>query len=124
MGVLKNKKMKRLIKKAIATVVVGIMLTLNVQAAGNDKNSKPVLSNVSETIKDHVKFPKLLLNYKQEENVNVVFTVDELGKVNLVVANTDNLVLKQAIETQFAKLKLTQLKANNTYSIQFKFKTL
>lgn len=124
MGVLKNKKMKRLIKKTIATVAVGIMLTLNVQAAGNDKNSKPVLSNVSETIKDHVKFPKLLLNYKQEENVNVVFTVDELGKVNLVVANTDNLVLKQAIETQFAKLKLTQLKANNTYSIQFKFKTL
>lgn len=124
MGVLKNKKMKRLIKKTIGTVAVGIMLTLNVQAAGNDKNSKPVLSNVSETIKDHVKFPKLLLNYKQEENVNVVFTVDELGKVNLVVANTDNLVLKQAIETQFAKLKLTQLKANNTYSIQFKFKTL
>lgn len=124
MGVLKNKKMKRLIKKTIATVAVGIMLTLNVQAAGNDKNSKPVLSNVSETIKDHVKFPKLLLNHKQEENVNVVFTVDELGKVNLVVANTDNLVLKQAIETQFAKLKLTQLKANNTYSIQFKFKTL
>ena len=124
MGVFKNKKMKRLIKKTIATVAAGIMLTLNVQAAENDKNSKPVLSNVSETIKDHVKFPKLLLNYNEEENVNVVFTVDELGKVNLVVANTDNLVLKQAIETQFAKLKLTQLKANNTYSIQFKFKTL
>lgn len=116
--------MKTLIKKTIAIVAAGIMLTLNVQAAENDKNSKPVLTNVSETIKDHIKFPRLLLDYKQEENVNVVFTVDELGKVNLVVANTDNLVLKHAIETQFAKLKLAQLKANNTYSIQFKFKTL
>ena len=54
----------------------------------------------------------------------MVFTVNETGNVNLVVVNTTNENLKKSIETQFVKLKLNNLKANNAYSVVFNFKTI
>ena len=79
---------------------------------------------VVKTIKDHVKFPNFSINGIQQEKVNVIFTVNETGQVNLVIANTGNVSLKRTIEEQFLKLTLKQLKANNAYSIQFNFKTI
>ena len=64
------------------------------------------------------------MHFNEEEKVNVVFTVNEIGEVNLVVANTTNESLKKSIETQFMKLKLNKLKANNAYSVVFNFKTI
>jgi len=115
--------MKTLIKKTLTILAASLLIGVNAKASDNDK-LKINLSEVSSTIKQHVKFPNVLLNYKQDEIVNVVFTVNEQGKVNLVIANTENEMLKKAIESQFQKLTLTQLKANNAYSIQFNFKTL
>ena len=116
--------MKTLIKKSIIVFATGLLMSLTAKAGGTEPSKNILISDASKSIKDHVKFPNLLLNYKHEEIVNVVFTVNNEGQVNLVIANTSNEILKKAIETQFLKLVLKQLKANNAYSIQFNFKTI
>lgn len=115
--------MKTLIKKSIAILAAGVLFSFNVKA--NDNEPKTItIAETNKTIKEYVKFPNLMLNFSKEEKVNVVFTVNETGHVNLVIANTTNEILKKSIETQFMKLTLNHLKANNAYSIQFNFKTI
>lgn len=116
--------MKTLIKKSIFILAAGLLFSFNSQAKDNETLKAILIADASKTIKEHVKFPNLLLNFNEEEKVNVVFTVNEAGQVNLVIANTSNEILKKAIETQFMKLTLQHLKANNAYSIQFNFKTV
>ena len=116
--------MKTLIKKSVIVFATGLLMSLTARAGGNEPPKNISISGASKTIKDHVKFPNLLLDFSNEEKVNVVFTVNEEGRVNLVIANTSNEILKKSIETQFSKLVLKQLKANNAYSIQFNFKTI
>ncbi|HWY10462.1 MAG TPA: hypothetical protein VN026_04000 [Bacteroidia bacterium] len=77
-----------------------------------------------KTIKEHVKFPNLILPIKQTEKVEVVFTTSENGKVNFVFAKTDNKEIKADIEKQFSQLTLTKLKANVAYSIVLNLKTI
>jgi hypothetical protein len=93
--------MKTIIKKSMALLAVGILFSFNISA------------KVDGT-------PKTLV----VADANVVFTVNEIGNVNLVVVNTTNEKLKKSIETQFTKLKLSNLKANNAYSVVFNFKTI
>lgn len=116
--------MKTRIKKSVFILAAGLLFTLNSQAKDNETPKSILIADASKTIKEHVKFPNLMLNFNKEEKVNVVFTVNETGQVNLVIANTTNEILKKAIETQFMKLTLQHLKANNAYSIQFNFKTI
>lgn len=58
-------------------------------------------------------------NLKAEvsEKVEVVFTTNEQGNVNLAIVKTNNQNLKKAIETNFLKLHLSSVKANNAYSV-------
>lgn len=77
-----------------------------------------------KTIKEHVKFPKLILPVQQNEKVEVVFTTAESGKVNFVIAKTKNPIIKSEIEKQFQTLTLKKLKANVAHSIVFNFKSL
>jgi hypothetical protein len=112
------------IKKTIAVLVIGLITGFSSQAKTFENPNKIVIADASKVIKEHVKFPNLIMNFNQNEKINVVFTVNEQGQVNLVIANTQNLILKQAIENQFAKLTLSQLKPNNAYSIMFNFKTI
>lgn len=116
--------MKTIFKKSIVIIVTGVLFSFNIQAKENEKPTSIIIADAGKTIKEHVKFPNLMLNFNQVEKVNVVFTVNETGQVNLVVANTTNEILKKSIETQFMKLTLNHLKANNAYSIQFNFKTI
>lgn len=116
--------MKTLIKKSLVVLAAGLLFSSNILAKDNETPKSILIADASKTIKEHVKFPNLMLNFNQEEKVNVVFTVNEVGQINLVVANTNNELLKKAIETQFMKLTLQHLKANNAYSIQFNFKTI
>lgn len=83
-----------------------------------------VVDETEKTIKEHVKFPKLIMSNQQSEKVEIIFTTTEGGKVNFVLAKTNNEVLKKEIEKQFADLTLTKLKANVAHSIVFNFKTL
>ncbi len=114
-------------KKGLLALLSGIFISLSAVAAPvGEKPLETDAGSASRIIKEHVKFPAINLNHYQghEEKVNVVFTVNEAGQVNLVIANTENQGLKKAIEEQFLTLSLKQLKANNAYSIQFNFKTL
>lgn len=113
--------MKTAIKKTMIILVSGLLISFN--SSAKNKNSINTINSVSE-IKNHFIFPSFVQDANQIESVNVVFTVNETGNVNLVIANTTNLILKQSIESQFSKLKFTQFKANNAYGIDFKFKTI
>lgn len=116
--------MKKILKKSIAILAVGFLFSFNVNANDNENPKTVIIADANKTIKDHIKFPNLLMNFNQVEKVNVLFTVNEIGEVNLVIANTTNETLKKSIESQFMKLKLNNLKANNAYSVVFNFKTI
>ena len=114
--------MKTIISKSILILAAGLLFNKTINAS-NLENPKTIeIANMSSVIREHVTFPNVIFNFNQEELVNVVFTIDEAGKVNLVIANTKNEKLKLAIETKFKALILPSLKANNDYSIDFKFK--
>ena len=115
--------MKSIIKKSLVLFAIGVLFSFNANAKV-DETPSLIISNASKTIREHIKFPNLLMDFNKEEKVNVVFTVNEAGNVNLVIVNTSNENLKKSIETQFAKLKLNNLKANNAYSVVFNFKTI
>lgn len=116
--------MKKILKKSIAILAAGFLFSFNVNANDNENPKTVIIADANKTIKDHIKFPNLLMNFNQVEKVNVLFTVNEIGEVNLVIANTTNETLKKSIESQFMKLKLNNLKANNAYSVVFNFKTI
>lgn len=116
--------MKTTMKKSITLLALGFLFSLNLGAHENEIPKTIVISETNKAIKEQIKFPSLLVHLNQEEKINVVFTVDEIGKVNLVIANTQNDSLKKLIESQFMKLKLENLKANNAYSVIFNFKTI
>ncbi|MES2760800.1 MAG: hypothetical protein V4677_01285 [Bacteroidota bacterium] len=115
--------MKSIIKKSMALLAVGILFSFNTSAKENGTPKTVVIEDANKTIKEHIKFPDLL-TFTKEEKVKVVFTVNETGNVNLIVVNTFNENLKRSIESQFSKLKLNSLKANNAYSVVFNFKTI
>lgn len=115
--------MKTIFKRSIITLAAGILFSVSLNAKTGE-NPKTIIIDAHKEIKEHVKFPNMFISYGQEEKVNVVFTVNEGGNVNMVIANTTNESLKKTIETQFMKLKLSSLKANNAYSVVFNFKTI
>lgn len=114
---LKNISSKLIKVTGIVTLTLGsLFLKANTANNGTEEAEK--------TIKEHVKFPKLILPVQQNEKVEVVFTTAENGKVNFVLAKTKNQTIKNEIEKQFQSLTLNKLKANMAYSIVFNFKTL
>ncbi len=112
--------MKSILKNKLAILALVFLLGHNLNATNNPLKNNT--SEISNTIKQKIKFNNLAST--KNEKINVVFTVNDLGQVNLVIANTNNKQLKQSIESQFMTLNLSQLKSNNAYSIVFNFKTI
>jgi hypothetical protein len=106
--------------KQILFICILGLLNLNTQAKENT-NNKIEINSISE-VKNYLMFPNVF-NNSYNEQAKVVFTVNELGNVDLVMAKTDNVNLKNAIEKQFLKLKFNNLSNNNTYTISLKFKS-
>lgn len=105
-----------------ATALVALTLGSFLLKANNGSEAA---IETGKTIKEHVKFPKLILPIQQQEQkVEVVFTTSENGNVNFVLAKTDNKEVKAEIEKQFSHLTLNKLKANVAYSIVLNFKTI
>jgi hypothetical protein len=78
-----------------------------------------------KTIREHVSFPKLILPVQhQNQKVEVIFTTGNDGKVNFVLAKTDNKDIKSEVEKQFSLLTLNRLNANVAYSIVLNIKTI
>jgi hypothetical protein len=121
----KKKKMKKktnITGKVIkATALVALTLGSFLLKASNGNE---IAVETERTIKEHVKFPKLILPIQQQQKIEVVFTTSENGNVNFVFAKTDDKEAKAEIEKQFAKLNLSKLKANVAYSVVLNFKTI
>ncbi len=111
-------------KKTIILIATGILFTINVNANNQPLKNKIIEVGSVKNIKNYFTFPAFINETNHNQIVKVVFTVSETGNVNLAIANTNNIEIKQAIESQFLKLKLNDLKANNAYEIQFHFKTI
>jgi hypothetical protein len=116
--------MKTIIKKSLIIFSTCLLFNGNNIMASNEATPTKKIVNTSTLIKEHLFFPSLKINAGNEQKVNVVFTVDELGQINLVIANSKNELLKQSIEAQFKKLTLKNLEPNNAYSIILNFKTI
>jgi hypothetical protein len=58
------------------------------------------------------------------KKVEVLFTTDKSGKVNFVLAKTENQLLKKEIEDEFSKLSLSKVCAEVVHSVVLNFQTL
>jgi hypothetical protein len=56
--------------------------------------------------------------------VEVIFTTSENGRVNFVLAKTNDPILKKEIEKQFSLLTLPQLKQEVAHSVVLNFRTM
>jgi len=116
----KMNKINGRIIKAAALIVLSLGSILLKANGGNE-----AAIETGKTIKEHVRFPKLILPVQQQnQKVEVIFTTSENGKVNFVLAKTDNANMKSEIEKQFSQLTLNKLKANVAYSIVLNIKTI
>lgn len=118
---LKNGMMK------LGAVLGFVFLSSAALALGNDGNENLPAGQASiietqQTIRQHISFPNIILPIGKTEKVEVVFTTDDKGKVNFVIAKTENEVLKKQIEKQFSEMILTKIKSNVAYSIVFNIK--
>src|ERR1041384_3828048 len=95
----------------LSILIMTLVLSLNSFGADNG-NCGTVKSNVLKEIQANMH-----VNIEKSARVEVVFTTDSLGKVNLAIAKTDNAELKKAIESNFMKLSLSSLVPDNCYSI-------
>lgn len=118
---MKNLRLKHGVIK-LSAVLGFIFLSSSAVALGSDGNENII--ETQNTIRQHISFPNIILPIAKTEKVEVVFTTDEKGKVNFVIAKTQNEVLKKQIEKQFSEMILTKIKSNVAYSIVFNIKTV
>lgn len=117
-----RKKIKNQFVKALS--VFSLVTLSSFSFASNLSNGNDAIIETEKTIKQHISFPNVILPIQKTEKVEVVFTTSENGKVNFVLAKTDNDVLKKQIEKQFSELTLTKIKSNVAYSIVFNIKKI
>ncbi len=125
---MKKKNLKKEMIK-FGAVLSFVFLSNAAIALGNNgnetvPNSKAGIIETQLTIKQHISFPNIILPISKTEKVEVVFTTDEKGKVNFVLAKTENEQLKKQIEKQFSEMTLTKIKSNVAYSIVFNIKKI
>lgn len=101
-----------------------IILTLSAFIIKANTLDEIAAEETEKTIKQHVKFPQLILPVSKTEKVEIVFTTAENGKVDFVLVKSENEILKKELEKQFLALTLPKLKSNVAYSIVFNFKTI
>ncbi len=95
--------------------------------ADTHPTKKSTAASTEKTIHDYFKFPNILIPQNKNEvvsqKVEVIFTTNQKGHVNFVLAKTEDPLLKKEIEEQFSKLSLTHLKQQDVHSVTLNFKT-
>lgn len=115
--------MKAIIKTSIWGFATGLCLLFSSTVKANETPKKTILVNSISDIKKHIATNQLTFS-KNNETVKVVFTVNDFGAVDLVIANTTNQTIKHELEKQFSNMVFENLKTNHTYGIQINFKTI
>jgi len=93
------------------------VLSLNIKAS-----TSPDINSQKEFIQHSVKFPESC--DAKNQKVEVLFTTNETGKVNFVLAKTDDKNLKQNLEKQFYNMRFTGMKQNVVNSVVLSFKII
>jgi hypothetical protein len=118
----------KLTNKLIKTFLI-LELTFSTLFAISNNLSNPELlkHEPDKTLKDYFKFPQILinvdLNEHEQNTVEVIFKINNIGQTNFVLVKTQNIELKKEITKQFNALKLPNLKSDVVYSVMLKFKT-
>ncbi len=121
--------MKTKIKTLKTLLIVGF-ITLSLLAVANTTPVADKNNTVTEkTIRDYFKFPQILIpgyqtNKNLSQKVEVLFTTDKNGKVNFVLAKTNDSELKTEIEKQFMELRLSKLKEEVVHSVVLNFRVV
>ncbi len=123
---IKLNKMKALkkINQQIKNWIVGGLILLSSTSALAHNGVSTINAEAEKQIKEHLKPENPIAALNQSQKVEVLFTTNEKGSVNFVLAKTENQVAKTEIEKQFSHLQFKNLNANVAYSIVINFKTL
>jgi len=110
-------------------ILIGGLIFSVLLAKSNTTPSTGTNTTATEkTIHDYFKFPRILIPRLEEKGhtskVEVLFTTDQNGNVNFVLAKTDDQLLKTEIEKQFANLHLKKVKQNVVHSVVLNFRTI
>lgn len=109
-------------------LVAGLILTTLLATPNNAPLSGTVTNETEKTIRNFFKFPQILMPHmeskSQSSKVEVLFTTDRSGRVNFVLANTQDRKLKAEIEKQFSTLYLAKLKQDVVHRVVLNFRTL
>ncbi len=100
---------------------MGLSLTVLITKS-NNVTDHSIMMETEKTIKESVKFPAAC--YSHNQKVEILFTTNQKGIVNFVLAKTENLLLKKEIEKQFYTMCLAKLKQDVVHSIVLNFKTI
>jgi hypothetical protein len=113
----------------IKTVLIASMLVIvSVAQAGSlPPQQKKADLSTKKTVQRYFKFPSLLITpftgeAREVEKVEVLFTTDVNGKVNFVIARTDNAELKAEIEKQFYKMPFKEGNENVVQKVILNFR--
>lgn len=121
---IKIKKMKTR-NKITTLILMGGLLMISLTVKPNSKTGlNPEAIETEKTIKDYFKFPQIVIPANEAQKVEVLFTTDQNGHVDFVLAKTIDANLKAEIEKQFLKLNLTKLKNNVVHSVTLNIKTV
>lgn len=122
----KNNNTHKFVKTVLFTCLLfSALITMSANLPG----SKPGSPETEKTIKNYFKFPQILLPHAEvnatvSKKVEVLFTTDQFGRVNFVMAKTEDGQLKGEVEKQFYKLRLPKLPSEVVHSVVLNFKTM
>lgn len=109
-------------------LITSIVFSTVLATANTGPSSKATGNETEKTIHDYFKFPKILIPRLEEKGrmnkVEVLFTTDQNGNVNFVLAKTVDPALRSEIEKQFAGLRLKKVKQNVVHSVVLSFRTI
>ena len=91
--------------------------------------SKPEMApaiNLQKVIKENITYPEHAIKNSSTGIVNVIFAIDESGKIDIKKMSTDNNEIADAVKSQLAKINYKDAKAPyyQLYKITISFKLI
>ena len=111
-------------KLKTVALIAGLLITSLSVKPNTTSGISPEANETEKTIKDYFKFPQIVTPLNEDQKIEVLFTTDEKGHVDFVLAKTVDQNLKMEVEKQFLKLNLTKLKCNVVHSVTLNIKTV
>ncbi|MGZ3885441.1 MAG: hypothetical protein ACXVP0_12660 [Bacteroidia bacterium] len=105
------------INSKIGTVLLALIFSVSVQASTGGGTQSKVAAQ--KEIQSHLNIP-----VEKNERVEVVFTTDKTGRVNLAIAKTADKKLQRTVESEFSRLQLSGLSAGDCYSVILNLKLI